>query len=174
MGVVQWWEVISAVIAGDGTKQLFPCLDICSVLLKTPSVHIQPQNVETWLSLKSIFNSRPSPSLAPTTAHDWPFTLAMFRPCFCFGPACREETVGWMLSHPHTDLWATMFQGLFLDLQSLENFLLMNSVHIVKSNPLPTHTLHILSRPALLTIVLTHKHKHWHWAVSQSTSAHTV
>lgn len=130
--------------------------------------------METWLSLKSIFNSRPSPSLAPTTAHDWPFTLAMFRHCFCCGPACREETVGWMLSHPHTDLWATMFQDLFLDSQPLETSSWW-TVYALLSQTHSTHT-HFIScpDPTLLAIVLTHKHKHWHWAVSQSTSADTV
>lgn len=83
------------------------------LLQKTPSVHIQPQNVETWRSLKSIFNSRPSPSLAPAAVQDWPFTLVTLRPSFSFGPACMGEMVGWTLSHPHTDRSATMVSESF-------------------------------------------------------------
>ncbi len=60
-----------------------------------------------------LFNSRLSPSLAPAAVQDWPFTLVMLRPSFSFGPACREEMVGWTLSHPHTDLWGTMVSGSF-------------------------------------------------------------
>lgn len=109
-------EVSSAVIAGDGTKRLLLSLDICSILLKTLSIHIQPQNVETWLSLKSIFNSRPGPSLAPAAAQDWPFTFTMLRPCLSLWPAGREELAG--CSHTHTLTFEPQLpQDLFLDFQ---------------------------------------------------------
>lgn len=90
-----------------------PALTSALFYWKHPLFTFSPQNVETWPSHKSIFNSSPSPSLALAAVQDWPFTLAMLRPSFSYGTACREVMVSWMLSHPHADLWATMVSGSF-------------------------------------------------------------
>lgn len=129
-----------------------------------PSVHIQLQNVESWLPLKFIFNSRPSPSLASTTSQNWPLTSDMLRTCFRSELACREEPAGWTPSHPHADLWAPVFSESFFgfwvvwelhpDERTVYTLLaqahsLIQSAHFISC---PRHT--------LLAIVLTHKHKH--------------
>ena len=166
------------VFAGYGTKQLFLSLDICSVLLKTPSVNIQPQNVETWLPLKSIFNSRSSPSLAPEAVQHWPLTSATLRSSLSFGPACREEMVGWVLSHPHTDLWATMTSGTLFgftvvgELPSDDQTLctLLTQAH----SPLKTHTSYPVPTPPHLLLFSHTQTQTLHRTGPQSTSASTV
>lgn len=80
-----------------------------------------------------------------------------------FTLTCRQGRVGWTLSHPHADLWATIASGSVFRFSASSWW--MYSAHIVNMNPIPIHKLHILFRPHPCLLLSTHRHKYLHWAV---------
>lgn len=85
--------------------------------------------------------------LRPQKADPVPF--AMLWSFLCFWPACREQMISWMFSHPRTDLWATMVSGSVFRFRVIGElpFDVQMSTHIVNSNQLPMHRLPVLPWP---------------------------
>lgn len=83
------------------------------------------------------------------TTESWPCTFAMLGAFLCFWPACRDQMTGWMLSHPRTDLWATMVSGSVFRFRVIGELPLdvQMHTHIVNSNQLPMHRLPLLPWP---------------------------
>lgn len=126
-----------------------------------------------WLNLVCT-----NPSFAFTAVKIWPCTFAMLWSFHCFWPACREQMTSWMLSHPRTDLWATMVSGSVFRFRVTGELPFDVQMHthtlLIQTNYPYTHFLCCLDPTLAYYCSRKNKHKYLPWSESCSTSGNFI